>query len=688
MASSGMMGEGLRNFVFDFGHDPRILGRLKLPYKTFNFLALLSRGVGADKYDRAVEIIELCQWMYSHISDIRNIINRLSEYVITDLVIDDTNTKLSKDQQETLLRTLDHIGLKYNLIEIAKHYYATGNAFVSIETRFKKHLKCPKCTKYVAPIDRVEYQFVKRDVSFNAKCPLCGFKGKMDVLDISKRTPENVRIKIWDWHNIDFSYNQISDEYKYYYKIPASFVEKLNRGIPDRHLLETTPQEILKEIFSNKKTSPLSSYKGKVVGFKHKKLKHLKNPSIMDAVMDGWGEPITVGVMQDAFFMLLLRQAQGVLLTDYILPVRIVSPDPKAPEFFDLSTFAKNFDQLYDSFQRDPMQIMRIPFPIQYQTLTGEAKQLFLSNEMDYTRQAIRRGIGLPSELLDGGIQNYSGGSISLRMLENYFINFLNNIVVGLVNNFIIPNVCVILGIPPFIANFAKFKMIDDVQQKQSMLELWDRSLISDTAIWERYGVDKPSEKELLETIERKAKRDKLYQLAMAEVQAEGASLLAESQIKDQFKMNDMQEKEDRIKKMKASAQNPDPTKQQSDLSGNPQAVMTPTGDTLPPVEELGDYAMAQLQTPEELDNFMGEIENSIGAGNKEYVDKLKSYIQTGVQNANVQSIQQDAQQTMEGIQNGSDGGGSKKSGGNKEVNRNKSQSVPEQKPQRRNNQV
>lgn len=671
----------LTNFLFDISHDPRVLGRLKLPYKSFNFLAILSRASGVDKYDKACEIIELCHWIYNQVSDVKNIINRLAEYAITDLQIDDTHTKFTKDEQQTLLRTLEVAGLKSVLIEAAKMYFATGNVFCSVDTRFSKHLKCPKCSITV-PIEAMSTTYDTKKLKFKGECigEKCKYSGVFEEIDIKKRRPEDIFIRLWDWHSIEFTYNPISDEYKYYHRIPRYFSEKLLKGRPDSFLLQTTPKETLEEIFSKGRnqisTSPVKS---KIVGFKPNKIKHIKRPSTMTTVMEGWGEPVTMGIMQDAFFMMLLRQAQAVLLSDYIIPIRIVSPKSGAEKMMDISEFASHFDGMYNSFQKDPMQIMKLPFPVEYQTLSGEAKQFFLSNELDYTRQGMRRGIGLPSELLDGGMQNFSAGSISLRMLENYFINFSKNVIVDLVNNFIIPKICVILDIPPFRVDMAKFKMIDDINQKQAMLDLFERNLISDTQLYDFHNIERPSDKELNESIQRKGQRDGIYQLELASAQAEGTSLLTERQITDQFRFGDMQTKNDELAQAKQTEIPVDPNQQGQDqsLQGNMNPVLTTSGEQLPDPQTLANDVLEQIQTPEEVNNFLELLGKR--TNNPDYIKQVQSAIQYSTKAQQLSSLQQNSQKQMQNIQNQNQSNKKQKSD---------RRPPPEQKPQRRDNQV
>jgi hypothetical protein len=686
---STVINPSLNNFLFDLSYDPRVLGRLKLPYKSLNFLAILSRQTGVDKYDRATEIIELCHWIYNQVSDVRNIINRLAEYAITDLQIDDTHTKLTKDEQQTLLRALEVIGIKSTLVEAAKLYFATGNVLCSVENRFKKNLKCPKC-KITVPITSIDATYDVTQLKFKANCvdKRCNFTGFFEEIDQKIRRAEDIFIRLWDWREIDFTYNPISDEYKYFHKIPSYFSQKLLKGKPDTFLLQTTPKDILEEIFiKGRNQIATSSVKGKVVGFKPGKIKHVKRPSTISSVMEGWGEPVTVGVLQDSFFMMLLRQAQATLLTDYIIPIRIVSPDPSAKDMMDISQFAMHFDRMYDSFQKDPMQIMKFPFPIQYQTLSGEAKQFFLSNEIDYTRQAIRRGVGLPSELLDGGLQNFSAGSISLRMLENFFINFTKNVIVDLVNNFIIPQVCIILDIPPFRVEMAKFKMIDDINQKQAVLDLFDRNLIADTQIYDQYNIERPSDRELNESVQRKGQRDRIYQIELAEAQAEGASLLAERQISDQFRFQDMQTKNNELQAAKQTESQVDPNTQgtESQMEGNVQPTMTTSGEQLPDPNTLAQDVLNQLQSPEEINNFMELLGKRVS--DPKYLEQVKASIEHNTRATQLEQAQSQAQQQMADVQQKAQNPGQQQPGVKKKQRTDK-RPPSDQKPQRRDNPV
>lgn len=618
---------------FDIAKDPLLLGRLRLPYRSFNFLAIMSKQYNQDKYDSARDIIELCQWMYIHVSDVRNIINRIAEYVVTDFQIDNTYTKLNKDQQENLLKLVRQTKLKETIIKGVKTYLATGNFFASVDMDFEKHVECTKC-KSVFPIAKIDYFFDPRKVTYTAKCFACKYTGPMNIIDTKIKKAENIKLKIWDWHNIEFSYNPLTEKYQYYYVIPKDVIRLLDTKIPDKHLLETTPHYILQEIYSKKKTSTYSNtIKQRLVVFPNGKIKHIKNPSVMDAVMGGWGEPITLGVLQDVFFMLLLRQAQAVILGDYIVPIRVVSPDPSvyASGSFDMNTdFSEKFDEMYKKFQYDKMQIMKSPFPIQYQTLSGEGKSLFLTNEMESQRTAIRRGMGVPAELLDGGLQNFSAGQISLRMLENYLLNLVTGIVDDITNNFFIPEMTTALGMQPFKVTFSKFKMLDDIQQKQAMLNLYDRNLITDMDIYDDYNKTRPSEVELLESIERKARRDSLYVKITGDAQAEVQSNAARKQMTTNQDLAELQQKDQELQALKAGS--PDMSQSLTTdgmplQSQNDKPVISAAGEELPPPQQYAEQALQVLGTQEELETLINKLRAELPS-NKDYVDQVQSYIE------------------------------------------------------------
>lgn len=455
-------------------------------------------------------------------------------------------------------------------------------------------------------------------------------------------------IRLWDWHDIDFEYNPISEEYVYYYKIPQDLYEKLEKEKKgNSFLLETTPKEILEEIFSESDIS--FKKKSKKIKFKNEKIKHIKRPSTISSIMEGWGEPITMGVLQESFFMLLLRQAQAVLLADYIIPIRIVSPDAKALELMEISQFAMHFDAIYDSFQKDPFQIMKFPFPIMYQTLSGEAKQIFLSNEIEYVRNTIRRGIGLPAELLDGSLQYYSAGSVFARMFENFAYNFIKSVIYDLTNNFILPQICDILELNDmFRIDMARLKTIDDINQKRAILELFDRNLVPDTYIYDNYNIPRPVESELMDSINRRIKRESVYKEKMTETDIKLNSSISERGFYDKLKQEDlMLEKEKERRERELENEN----------------MQTPQG--FPPPRDLAFEIISKVKNRNEINKILKELSEKIN--NQEYVQSVINYINSYLsENQNGLNINNNTTN----------------------VNNNKSlkfKDLPEQKPQRSN---
>ncbi len=78
-------------------------------------------------------------------------------------------------------------------------------------------------------------------------------------------------------------------------------------------------------------------------------------------------------------------------------------------------------ERIVDRHRRDPNFKAVIPIPIGIGRIGGDGKAMMLTPELNYLTQTIVGGMGIPQEFLFGGL-NFTGSSISLRTLENDFI--------------------------------------------------------------------------------------------------------------------------------------------------------------------------------------------------------------------------------------------------------------------------
>lgn len=101
-------------------------------------------------------LFKFCRSFYYTNGFIRNIITKLTEYPITDIMFE---TELDSDTKEKYEHALkNHLKIKQLLIEIGLDYYTFGNCFISANLAFKRYLICNSC-KVSHPIEKIEFRF-------------------------------------------------------------------------------------------------------------------------------------------------------------------------------------------------------------------------------------------------------------------------------------------------------------------------------------------------------------------------------------------------------------------------------------------------------------------------------------------------------------------------------------------------
>jgi hypothetical protein len=100
---------------------------------------------------------------------------------------------------------------------------------------------------------------------------------------------------------------------------------------------------------------------------------------------------------------------------------------------------------------------------------------------------------GVPKEFLEGGL-GQTRGEITLRMIENQLQNHIDDL-----NGFLAwleSRMANFLGTKPAGVRLSDFKMIDDVERKQLMLQLWGQQKVSDSTIYDMFEIDADEERE------------------------------------------------------------------------------------------------------------------------------------------------------------------------------------------------
>ncbi len=203
---------------------------------------------------------------------------------------------------------------------------------------------------------------------------------------------------------------------------------------------------------------------------------------------------------------------------------------------------------------------------------------------------------GTNSYLTNGVVVHNSGASVSLRVLENVFLNMIEDLT-RFEQTFLIPRLQRFLRLPKIEITHQKFKMADDVQQKQLALSLRQTNTISDRTTIEQLDFDFDKEKEN-KRAEREQRLRDMYaeQIAQAKTQAEALIIQGRAQMQLQKEQMDQQAAAQAAASEQAMAQGAPMQGGQAPQEANPAAPASSFpgnnggsgGPPLPPPSLLG----------------------------------------------------------------------------------------------------
>jgi hypothetical protein len=420
------------------------------------------------------QLFKWTEYLYYNSAQIFAGVRKYAEYPITEINYNSPSGPL-KVQYKELLE--EKIGIKNILIQASIDLQIYGNSFSSISLPFRRYLKCPKCNSTTA-ISVLEFKFKLKDTKFSAKCPDCEYKGNMEHKDTQVIDPTRVNIIRWDPKDIFLSYNPLTADYEYYLQIPTELVSKVKSG--NKHVIGTTPISFLEAIASE------SHYK-----FQHGKIFHMK----FDApagVKKGWGYPPLCAAIPLYHHTMVLRKANEAIALERIIPMRVMSPQATSGAADPITTmsisgFMEDLKQNIEDWRKDPNHIMLSPIAVGVQQVGGEGRALMVDSEIERAENNIIASLGFPKEFVYGGL-SFTGSSVTLRMLENQLESSVFQINKYL--KWIGREVSIFMGWTEIDLELGNFKMVDDIQQKQLIQQLFQQQLVSKTTLAEAHGID------------------------------------------------------------------------------------------------------------------------------------------------------------------------------------------------------
>jgi hypothetical protein len=469
-------------------------------------------------------MLRWCRYYFLTNPLINATVYKMASYPVTDLIFDAENESLRRRWTDFFQATLNW---KKFEVEAGLDYHCYGNCFISIHYPFRKLLGCKSCGHY----NRVRDQkYIFREYKFIGNCRKCGHYGEFKVRDHYIRSMRDIRLIRWNPEYITVQHNEATGENRYYYTIPPTLANDVRMS--KRHVIENVPQVFIEALRKNK-----------ALLFSPQNIYHMQRPTIAQKDR-GWGMPMILPVLKDTFYLQILRKAQEAIAIEHIVPMRVLFPQTASGTAdvyatVNMTQWREKIEQEIIRWRLDNNYIPIMPVPVGQATLGGDGRALMLSQEYRQWSEHIVAGMGVPIEFVFGGMQ-YSGSNVSMRILENYFLDQRTQSK-QIVTDFVLPNVGAFMGWPVVGCHYKRFKMADDLQRSAFYMQLNQSGKISDKALLEDSDWDSVREQErIAEEQKRILEGQRRQAVTQAAIQGEAQLIMAKYQMRGQKLMNEL----------------------------------------------------------------------------------------------------------------------------------------------------
>ena len=558
------------------------------------------------------ELFRHCLYLYLSHSEIAPIINKKCSYIITDLIYDTRSDRDKAAWKEVLEDILNVREFEYEMLLDQEIF---GNSFCSLYYPFERNLVCKKCEKETS-ITNPDLVWHYREHKFVGTCPHCKQSTGFDVNDRQVKHKKRLKLIRWFPEYMQILQNPITGKSDHIYKIPKWLRTGVKKSEKDqnKYLVEDMPMVFLQAIKKGEdvKLDPETFYHMRVPG-----------PSYYDT---SFAIPPMLCVFKDAWLFQTYRRAQEAIAMEHVLPLRMLVPRPisgdHSPHLHnDLGQWSYRMQSMISRWRRDPNAVFTAPFPCEVVNIGGDAQALQVHNDMLQIRQQISVGLDFPPTLAFGDM-NFSGSSITLRMLENTFLTRIAQLE-RFLTGFVVPKVQAWLGLPPIEIKHRDFKMADDAQQKQIALSLRQTNTLSDQTVISELGFNYADElkrkraeeedrnsammRQMVTQAEAQGKAQMISAKFEAQAQLEQQRVAQEAERKQQLDQYDEVQGKGTTGKMQElaeAAKNPHPSKlggSNIEMSANMLDMLAESSIKATPPEQMDDVLLRTSKSNPQL---------------------------------------------------------------------------------------
>lgn len=438
-------------------------------------------------------VMRLTRFYYNQDALLGAVVDKMSEYPITQIIINQVGeeklTPGARDKWENLLNVT--LNLRQVMIDINVDKYVFGGSFHYLYYPFVRYCTCRGCNQRSAIGGLNEVRAIPNDMGgkftleIEGVCPKCNKKNGFTVEDRKSEARSGLSFVRLSPLRMELEYNPVTGHKRWYWDPDKRVKDGLLSG--DRTIIDHTEMRVLE-----------AAFKGQKIHMNKDRLWVAQAPT-QPGIWQGWGVPPLFRCLEDVYYYKVLRRANEALAQEHVVPMRVVSPagtgDVSPQRTMNLADWRNRLKDEFLSFKKDPNHLMISPIPINVEQIGGQGRVMMVAAEMEAAARVIAAGVGCPVEMIWGGL-NWSGASVSLRVLENHFINDRENCERLL--GFLIPKVAAYFRMPRVQCKLSEFRMADDVQQQANLINLMVQGFLSRESVIGEMGFDPTEEFALL----------------------------------------------------------------------------------------------------------------------------------------------------------------------------------------------
>lgn len=363
-----------------------------------------------------------------------------------------------------------------------------GNSFTTVYLPFNRVLICSKCSLTRAMETVKDFQFDLQKLEFKVECPACKTSTTHTHKDLRSMDESGINIIRWNHHEIQLIHDFMSGSTEFIWIISPDLREHIRRG--RTFWIRKMPWEVVKAVRDN------AHFK-----FGNQVLFHMKEDTIAGVRNRGWGIPRLLALFKDVYYLQILKRFNEAFALDYIMPFRMITPakatgaDPLMQ--YDLSDFNAQMQSMIREHRKDPAGYHVLPFPVQYQTMSGEGAQMSPFQLIKQGSMDLMNATGVPIDLFQGSMQ-LNCAPTALRLFQAtwpHLVSALNSWL-----QWFVDKISEVFGWEHVKVRLQPVTYADDLDRKGMLINLAASQQVSKQTAFASMGVDpKEEQRRMLE---------------------------------------------------------------------------------------------------------------------------------------------------------------------------------------------